>query len=108
MAKFCAECGVGLGPADRFCAKCGKEVFTSCPTCGQNWDGVMVENVAPARKAETKAPVVKEAQPAKVVLTSKSTGSGPVYGSAYDATKDCANCGKAGEKKSCDNCGSGA
>jgi hypothetical protein len=41
------------------------------------------------------------------VIASSLSGSSPVYGSDYDKSKDCANCGKAGKKKACNSCGSG-
>jgi hypothetical protein len=42
-----------------------------------------------------------------VVATDFPSPSGLIYGPSYDAAKDCANCGMAGNKKSCDSCGSG-
>jgi hypothetical protein len=114
VAKFCANCGGGLGPADKFCPQCGIKVITACPTCGQAWDGVAVGEVA-----ETKTPpkqqipeMNKIKKPAKevdevVVATDFPSNSGLIYGPSYDAAKDCANCGMAGNKKSCDSCGSG-
>ena len=119
MAKFCAECGGPLGPADKFCAECGKQVIHTCPTCGQNWDGVKQELVtATPTKTQSKptptptpppAPQVV-AQPTKTLPKSSQLTTArvqPVYGSQYNASTDCANCGGKGNKKSCSNCGAG-
>jgi hypothetical protein len=116
VAKFCANCGGGLGPADKFCPQCGIKVITACPTCGQAWDGVTVGEVA-----ETKTPQKQQfpdtnkiTKPAKEVVeevfvaTNSPSNSGLVYGPSYDSAKDCANCGMAGKKKACDSCGSGS
>lgn len=114
-AKFCANCGGGLGPADRFCPLCGTKVISACPTCGQAWDGVTVAET-PEGKIDIPAqqfPVTNKMKKATkeiddlVVVASSSVGNTPIYGSAYDPSKDCANCGKAGKKKACDACGSG-
>ncbi len=114
VAKFCANCGGGLGPADKFCPQCGTKVISSCPTCGQAWDGVTVGEVA-----ETKPPqkqqmpeinkikkITKEVEEV-VVEARHPSNSALIYGPSYDAVRDCANCGMAGKKKSCDSCGSG-
>ena len=105
-AKFCAQCGTGLGPADKFCAICGAKVISNCPTCGQAWDGV-VATQAPTKStpAPKKAEVVEESE---ITITQSSGGNKPIYGPDFDKSKDCANCGKTGKKKSCDACGTGA
>ena len=117
VAKFCANCGGGLGPADKFCPQCGIKVITACPTCGQAWDGVSVGEVL---ETKTKAqpiqekPVVNTTKtPTKeirevVATTIPPSVVGLVYGPSYDSAKDCANCGMAGNKKACDSCGSGS
>ena len=118
MAKFCAECGGPLGPADKFCAECGKKVIHTCPTCGQNWDGVKQDAAsAPSPKTQTKPSVATTAptpqtapEPIKVSPNSSQPTTArvqPVYGSQYNASTDCANCGSKGNKKSCSNCGAG-
>jgi TPR repeat protein/ribosomal protein L40E len=30
----CKKCGAKISPEDRFCEKCGTEIFFSCPSCG--------------------------------------------------------------------------
>jgi predicted amidophosphoribosyltransferase len=115
--KFCANCGGGLGPADRFCPLCGTKVISACPTCGQAWDGTTVVS-SPEKDIETQPrqqmpSINKTKKTEKVVdevveVTSSTTGNMPIYGSLYDPSKDCANCGKAGKKKGCDSCGSGS
>lgn len=119
MAKFCAECGGPLGPADKFCAECGMKIVHTCPTCGQNWDGVKQEaTVSSTPKSEPKQtmavapkPTTPAAtNPAKPVAKSSQLTTArvqPVYGSQYNASSDCANCGSKGNKKSCSNCGEG-
>jgi len=119
MAKFCAECGGPLGPVDKFCAECGMKIIHTCPTCGQNWDGVKQEATAPsAARSEAKStPAAAPKQsapvapiPAKPAAKSSQLTSArvqPVYGSQYNASTDCANCGTKGNKKSCSNCGEG-
>jgi len=116
-AKFCANCGGGLGPADKFCPQCGIKVITACPTCGQAWDGVALSGVADT-KTETpqiqQKPVVNEMKKTTkevektVAATNPPSVAGLVYGPSYDSAKDCANCGMAGKKKVCDSCGSGS
>ena len=117
VAKFCANCGGGLGPADKFCPQCGIKVITACPTCGQAWDGVSVGGVT---ETKTESPPIQQipdvnkmikstkAVDQVVVTTDPPLNNGLVYGAAYDSAKDCANCGMAGKKKSCDSCGSGS
>jgi hypothetical protein len=117
VAKFCANCGGGLGPADKFCPQCGIKVITACPTCGQAWDGVSVGEVL---ETKTNAPLMQQIpvanemkKPIKVVEevvagTNLPSVDGLVYGPSFDPAKDCANCGTAGKKKSCDSCGSGS
>jgi hypothetical protein len=104
-AKFCAQCGTGLGPADKFCAICGAKVISNCPTCGQAWDGVVASEVkksAPAAKKVQAEPI------SEVTITQTVVGNKPIYGPDFDKSKDCANCGSPGKKKSCDVCGTGA
>jgi hypothetical protein len=104
-AKFCVNCGSGLGPADKFCAICGTNIVTNCPTCGQVWDGVIAGNEA----VSMPQPKQVEATPPSEVTISESTGENkPIYGPDFDRSNDCANCGKAGNKKSCDTCGPGS
>jgi len=117
MAKFCAECGGPLGPADKFCAECGKQVIHTCLTCGQNWDGVKQEpvNATPIKTQSKPTPTPPPApqavaQPVKASPKSSQLTTArvqPVYGSQYNASTDCANCGGKGNKKSCSNCGAG-
>jgi hypothetical protein len=117
-AKFCAQCGAGIGPADKFCALCGTKIVSQCPTCGQSWDGVKnsnpepkVENPppAPTKPVVEKKAEVNEPEPiSEVTLTNSSGIYKPIYGSAFDRSKDCANCGRAGKKKNCEACGTGA
>ena len=116
-AKFCAQCGTGLGPADKFCAVCGKKIVSNCPTCGQAWDGVVKNEPSPntkerveekPRPAVEKKEEVEKPEPIIVAqVVEQTSGNKPVYGSAFDKTKDCANCGSAGNKKACDVCGTG-
>jgi hypothetical protein len=116
-AKFCAQCGTGLGPADKFCAICGTKIISKCPTCGQAWDGVVNIEPSPSPKerveekpkpAVEKREQVEKPEPITVTKVAEQTGGNkPVYGSAFDKTKDCANCGSAGKKKACDVCGTG-
>jgi hypothetical protein len=63
-AKFCAQCGAGIGPADKFCALCGTKIVSQCPTCGQSWDGV--KNSNPEPKVENPPPA-----PTKPVVEKK-------------------------------------
>ena len=119
MAKFCAECGGTLGPADKFCAECGMKIIHTCPTCGQNWDGVKQESepTVPAKGAPksvassavktTTAPVPQPTKPAAKYSQITTARVQPVYGSQFNASTDCANCGSKGNKKSCSNCGAG-
>ena len=110
-----------MGPADKFCAECGKQVVHNCPTCGQKWDGVKQESSAPVAKTQSKAasaptpapaPSAPQSAPQQVKAAPKSSQLTtarvqPVYGSQYNASTDCANCGSKGNKKSCSNCGAG-
>jgi hypothetical protein len=117
-AKFCAQCGAGIGPADKFCALCGTKIVSQCPTCGQSWDGIKNSNPEPKVENPTPTPTkpvvekkaeVKEPQPIDEVTTANPSGIyKPIYGSAFDKSKDCANCGRAGKKKNCEACGTGA
>jgi hypothetical protein len=104
MAKFCAECGFQLSGSEKFCGACGKQVINLCPTCGQEW------NQAPATQTPTAAKKVKAAAAETV-----STGAGsfaqtsarvqPIYGPAFEAGKDCPNCGAKGmDNKTCKTC----
>jgi hypothetical protein len=112
-AKFCVNCGVGLGPADKFCAVCGTKVVVNCPTCGQVWDGVVVSETVkttprPAQVEVTPPPQVEVTPPSEITITESVSGNKPIYGPDFDKSKDCANCGKAGNKKACDACGLGS
>ena len=109
-AKYCAQCGAGLGPVDKFCALCGTKVISACPTCGQDWDGVSVAS-SETTHLTVVTPSVKESSKVKedpiAELTPLASVSGLIYGPEYDPAKDCANCGMAGKKKACNSCGSG-
>ena len=104
-AKFCVNCGVGLGQADKFCAICGTKVVANCPTCGQIWNGVVasetINNTPPPAQSEV-------TPPSEVTINESFVGSKPIYGPDFNEDKDCANCGNAGKIKSCDMCGSGS
>ena len=104
-AKFCAQCATGLGPADKFCANCGAKVAFNCPTCGQVWDGTIASDVKESESVPKKADA---APPSEVTINESFVGSKPIYGPDFDKNKDCANCGNAGKKKSCNLCGSGS
>ena len=116
-AKFCAQCGAGLGPVDKFCALCGTKVVSACPTCGQAWDGIAVSSAVDSITSpptlqipdtnKIKKPAIEKVE-SVVQGVAPDTLSGLVYGSAFDSAKDCANCGMAGKRKACDSCGSGS
>lgn len=104
-AKFCVNCGIGLGPADKFCAICGTKIVSNCPTCGQIWDGVSPSETVESTPLPAKVEVIPDSE---VEIIQSVDGNKPIYGPDFDKSKDCANCGKAGKKKSCDACGLGA
>ena len=114
MAKFCAQCGVPLGPADNFCAGCGKQVIRLCPTCGQDWDGLKREASPTQQKRENVVDTQQVMKSVETKLTPSTTKNGtkvltsarvqPVYGKEFNSNSDCPNCGTKGNKKSCSVC----
>jgi hypothetical protein len=103
MAKFCAECGNKLNDAVRFCGLCGTAVINLCPTCGQEWNEAPVS--APAEKKTTTAKTATPAAPQQGSVAHTSARVQPIYGTSYDPTKDCPNCGTKGMgNKTCTTC----
>jgi len=102
MAKFCAECGNQLKDSVRFCGSCGTPVVNLCPTCGQEWNQEPVST--PAVKKNVAAQHPKPAAP-QGSFAETSARVQPIYGSSYDASKDCPNCGTKGMgNKTCTTC----
>jgi uncharacterized Zn finger protein len=122
VAAFCSQCGAKTSPGDRFCGSCGASVLSTCPTCGQVWDGVLVEEEKPTAKAQPSKKVEQESKSSKLPETNIRTEEvvpfnshvkfstaavDPIYGPLFNPKTDCPNCGTKGQRsntcKVCDS-----
>lgn len=90
--NFCGDCGARLVPDAKFCGGCGSKIAND------------ESNSKPTNKASKSAD--HDFHPEDSLMNEVKTHIKPVYGSKYDASQDCENCGsKVGSNLKCKVCG---